>query len=123
MKALMIAVSLACASLAGIAQADAKKQFYIPDKPAGLIYLFTCEAASKDEAAENWAQARVVFESKYRDAAAQLELETKAQRATGKLPSQEEMAAHDKRFKAHKHNLDADLARFGCKMDGLMHMP
>lgn len=120
-RAILIAVLLAVA--AGSASAAERAQFYIPDKPAKLVYLFTCEGESQDEIAENWEKAKAVFASDHQEEAARLEAKTTAQRESGHAPSQEAIDAHNVEFNAHKAAVEADLAPLGCKMNGLVHVP
>ncbi|OWY03016.1 hypothetical protein [Thioclava sp. IC9] len=108
---------------AGSAHAAERAQFYIPDKPAKLVYLFTCEGESQDEISQNWEKAKAIFASDHQAEAARLETETKAQRESGHAPSQAAIDAHNVEYNTHKAAVEADLAPLGCTMNGLMHMP
>ncbi|OOY12888.1 hypothetical protein BMG00_03455 [Thioclava marina] len=121
-KSLKLAFAILAIGAAS-AQAEGRAQFYIPDKPAKLVYLFTCKGETVEEVNENWAKAQAVFAQNHQKLAAELETETRVQRETGKAPSQEAIDAHNKRFAAHKSAVAEDLAPLGCRMDGLVHMP
>ena len=80
-KSLKLAFAILAIGAAS-AQAEERAQFYIPDKPAKLVYLFTCKGETVEEVNENWAKAQAVFAQNHQKLAAELETETRAQRET-----------------------------------------